>query len=427
MKRLLSIAAALLFLFTSGCVFSQDSVDSLLEAPKLSEEQTEIYNALTTAQGKNVVLKYPQNGDYRSAFLVEDFGGTAAEQALALYQTQAQDAYIHLFFLETDKDGDWRGVADISMEGNEVDSVALANFDGSGSAVIVGAQNTASDARVLSIYRYVNGSISMVYSTSYTSFYVTDLDGDSLDELLLFAPDSSQDLLQLSVVQPVDDTLEVTDTITVENTGISILNLQSGYTGDGVPAVYLDYLQSAGGYSSNLYYYKDGTLTEGISVDLRSQVIRVSQQESWDAFGDSVCLIPRQNTMSGYDDTTSSPCWTVWQSFDSSTRSLSVRLITYLNLSMGYALAFSEEETARLSFTTSDTTEDMICYEYDTGGEVFRIRTVKKSEEDTLPEGYTILGSSGQYLYAAKITNSCSDDLAQTAESLQSRLYFYNS
>ena len=64
---------ALCGLLLSACVSFQLNVTDLMQSPKLTEDQTEIYEALTTAAGvSDVQLKYPKRGNYRSSFVLFD-------------------------------------------------------------------------------------------------------------------------------------------------------------------------------------------------------------------------------------------------------------------------------------------------------------------------------------------------------------------
>lgn len=428
MKKILALLLALFLLPLSGCAFSQDALEALLEAPRLSERQTEIYNALTDAVGRNFLLKYPKDGENRSAFLLHDLDGTPGEEALAFYQTQAQDAFVHIFFFDTDEDNEWHGVANISVEGNEIDKVMFANLFGNGWVMLAGAQGENKTQRSLWAYQYLDGNISMIYTASYIACYVTDIDADGLDELFLFRLSDEQDSLRLTVVQEVNGELHETDELVVGNTDLSLLQMQSGQMTDGRQALYVDYVQSSGAYYTDLYYWEDGHLTNGMAEqELRRQTARTVRQSCRDLQGDSIYLIPQQRVMAGYDEVTAEdPYWTYWQSFDPIHRQLSVSLVTCVNLSAGYALRFTEQEAEQITFSALNETDEAICTEAATGGEIFRVRLLKKSERDEMPADYAEIGSFGQYLYIAQILNQCSEGLTTDIGRLRERFMIYN-
>ncbi len=424
MKRWLAALLCVLLLPCGGCAFSPDAVDALLEAPRLSERQTEIYNALTGAEGRNLTLKYPKEGDNRSAFLLHDLDGAEGDEALAFYQSQAADAYVHIFVVDTDEENEWHGVANIAVEGNEIDKVVFANLFGSGSVTLVGAQGENKSQRSLSAYQYLDGNISMIYTAGYTAFSVTDIDADGLDELFLFRLSDEQDSLFLTVVQEENGKLTETDELEIGSASLSLLQMRSGQMPDGRQALYVDYVQGAGSYYTELYYWEDGRL---IGSDLRRQTARTFRQGCRDIAENGVCLIPRQQAMTAYpaisDD---APYWVFWQQFDPAERRLSTVTVSYLDLAAGYALLFTEEEAARLTFRTVVDTGETVCTEAATGGEVFRLQTFRRSERDEMPYDYAVIGSAGQYLYAAQVVNRCSSDLATDVGRLSERFYSYN-
>ena len=63
----LKAAAILSIAALTGC---QATIENLLTAPKLTQEQSEIYQALINSSGSSIKLKYPRGGEYRSAFVL---------------------------------------------------------------------------------------------------------------------------------------------------------------------------------------------------------------------------------------------------------------------------------------------------------------------------------------------------------------------
>ncbi len=424
MKRILAVFCCLLLLSAGGCAFSPDTMDSLLEAPRLSERQTEIYNALTDAEGKSLTLKYPKEGENRSAFLLHDLDGAEGDEALAFYQTKTADAYVHIFVVDTDEENEWHGVANIAAEGNEVDKVVFANLFGNGSVVLAGTQGESKTQRSLSAYQYLDGNISMIYTAGYTAFSVTDIDADGLDELFLFRLSDAQDSLLLTVVQAENGRLTETDELEIGNAELSLLQMRSGRMSDGRQALYVDYVQGTGSYYTDLYYWENGGL---VSSELRRQTVRTFRQGCRDLAGNGVYLIPQQRAMTGYPAISAdAPYWVCWLRFDPADRQLRTEVVSYLDLAAGYALLFSAEEASRLTFQTNDDTGETVCTEAETGGEVFRIRMFKRSERDEMPYDYAEIGSAGQYLYAAQVVNRCSSELATDVGRLSERFYSYN-
>ena len=104
----------------SSC--SAASVEELLSPPRLDEEQTAIYEALRTAAGGSVSLKYPKSGQYRSAFVVENIDGEPTNEAIVFYEKPnvAEGASIRINFLDMQEEK-WVSVYDFAASGSEVE------------------------------------------------------------------------------------------------------------------------------------------------------------------------------------------------------------------------------------------------------------------------------------------------------------------
>lgn len=101
-KDVKRLAAGLLAIFfitaaLSGCSAVGLDVENKLRPPKGTGEQEAIQQALETYIRKYVdnsgsyLLKYPQSGEHRSAFLVDDFDGDGQQEAYAFYRPGLSD------------------------------------------------------------------------------------------------------------------------------------------------------------------------------------------------------------------------------------------------------------------------------------------------------------------------------------------------
>ena len=126
-----SRAAALLALCT-GCSARFAAVDELMRPPRLSGENSGIEEAFENAvQNKNVQIKTPMAGQYRSAYVLYDLDADGREEAIAFYSDARDDttAYMHIL----DFDGEvWRSAADIKGEGSDVYEIAFCDMNADG-------------------------------------------------------------------------------------------------------------------------------------------------------------------------------------------------------------------------------------------------------------------------------------------------------
>ena len=84
---LLALLAALLCFLVSGCGKMSTEINDFIVPPSPSGKLSEISSALYAFTGKDITLRYPKSGEYRSAFIVRDIDGDANDEALAFYST----------------------------------------------------------------------------------------------------------------------------------------------------------------------------------------------------------------------------------------------------------------------------------------------------------------------------------------------------
>ena len=95
----LKAAAILSIAALTGC---QATIENLLTAPKLTQEQSEIYQALINSSGSSIKLKYPRGGEYRSAFVLQDIDSDGTQEALVFYESQSVQSGESALPVETD-------------------------------------------------------------------------------------------------------------------------------------------------------------------------------------------------------------------------------------------------------------------------------------------------------------------------------------
>ena len=110
----------------SGCSFGA-SIDTLMAPPKLSVEQEQIYNALTSTTGSAISLKYPKSGKYLSAFIIEDIDGDGSNEAVVFYERNVHSVDenpLRINILDKEN-GKWTSTYDQPAEGSEIEQVII--------------------------------------------------------------------------------------------------------------------------------------------------------------------------------------------------------------------------------------------------------------------------------------------------------------
>ncbi|MCL1904175.1 MAG: hypothetical protein FWF94_07145 [Oscillospiraceae bacterium] len=123
----IQITAFFLIISFSGCYWNTPVID-LISPPKLTGEQTEIFNALINSRGSALTLKYPKSGEYLSAFVFPDMSPhSLGKRAMVFYELSGVSAEptIWLTFLESNN-GKWECTYDIPFFATDIEEVEFA-------------------------------------------------------------------------------------------------------------------------------------------------------------------------------------------------------------------------------------------------------------------------------------------------------------
>ena len=152
-NRILKAAAAFFTLLTlSGC--SSASVDTLLTPPKLSEEQSAVYEALIKSVGRDIHLQYPKSGDYRSAFVFANIDDEPDNEAVVFYEKASKtqsDGSIRVNIIDR-RDGKWTSVYDHSGMGTEIDRILFSSVGESSDVNVIIGYTLLSGEKNVKVY-----------------------------------------------------------------------------------------------------------------------------------------------------------------------------------------------------------------------------------------------------------------------------------
>lgn len=186
----LLIAGAMLIGLT-GCTSFGADVESQLRPPQANGEQGRIEAALSayiasTLTQENYVLKYPQSGEYRSAFVLEDLNGDGNQEALAFYRLGPENGTTHINLLHI-SNGEWKSVSDFEGIGSDIESVCFGDMDGDGvKELFLCWDMFSSRTYQLSMYSLKGNRIVESFTNNCARVTVGDLTGDGRDNCLLF-------------------------------------------------------------------------------------------------------------------------------------------------------------------------------------------------------------------------------------------------
>lgn len=172
-----------------SCSVTGFNSTDIMRPPKSTGKRADVSNAIESAAGSDYTLKYPQNGDYRSAIILEDIDSDGEDEALALISKNNQDvAGITLLFIDN-IGGKYQTISEFNIAAAEVDRVCIMDMnDDKIPEILIGWGVYSSHVKTLSAYSYTGiAANELVCEENYNEMYVADLNSDKKDEIILFS------------------------------------------------------------------------------------------------------------------------------------------------------------------------------------------------------------------------------------------------
>ncbi|MCD7742170.1 MAG: hypothetical protein LUI06_08205 [Ruminococcus sp.] len=438
LKKIIASAAVLAMLSLSGCSGVSFSMEELLAAPKLTDEQSQIHEALISAVGRNITLKYPKNGSNRSAYVIADVDGEPTEEAIVFYEyTGAESEGIRVNLLDRRDDGEWYSVKEIAGAGTDIDKVVISSMDtGSKLNILVGYQNPTGD-NILEIYNYSDGDFDRIGSDSYSLLQTIDINSDNTDEIITIQQTTDSETGTSSTKAYL---LRLSDGEIIKDDGIDmcegVASYVQAYTGkleDGNAAVYIDEINSDGNLQTEIIFYRYSALQNPVQLrqeKMLSQCTRPVGYSCADIDGDGVYEIPSTKAMLGYENAVNEEqilktTWCVYEDF----YNLTSKYSGYYSVSDGYMMAFPSRWNDLVTVKLDSETDEVVFYKYDGDinadmTELMRIKTTTKEEsEEYIYDGYEIITSKGQIDYLVKLPTNKRETLILTIDEVQNSFY----
>ncbi len=435
MKKYLSVFLILCFaLVSSGCTSTFLSIDGLIMAPKLNEEQTQIYHALIDSVGKDIKLKYPKNGEERSPFVLRDIDNDGQDEAIVFYETVSKTtenlSRLRINVLDV-REERWDSVYDKAAYGMDVDQVLFPSYDdGQEDYVVVGFQMNQNEKKVC-VYEFSEYGLQEMMQEPYSALALMDIDGGGEDELLLLncTSDHTAKVIKYMTGSFVSQYETGMDTSVTEYTSIT-RSVQNG----GV-YIYVDGRRGTDQIGTEILKISGrGLVNLTGSTGNRLPILpRRAGLPSQDVDGDGVVEIPQEQPMPGYANVsdTEKEMQNVWVTVNENEDDYQQQFISYYNSKDGYNFIFPQKWEEKVTVTRELDTNEVTFFEYQGNlsmddRELLRLKTQSQASATVDQEsGYLALTSRGKTTYLVKLAQT-SSALAITLEMVSNNLQILN-
>lgn len=439
-KRITSAIIMMIVCFTlAGCSINEDlGADALLKAPMMTEQQQKIHEALTSVTGSEIVLKYPKNGDNRSAFVIENIDDEPTEEAIVFYQHTTVDkdgGTVHVNILDQDSSGQWRSAVDFKGLGAEVDRIFISPLEnGKPPSIIIGYQAISSTLNPFQIYSYDEENLNTVYNDTYTFLTVMDLDNDGLYDIFKASIDSETGETLGVVIEQDASEFKMLAKINMSEYTSSFSRCTQGKTADGKEALFIDTLKTDGVLMTDIITESYGAFQNAAIVfkeKISDKTKRPSGYNTLDVDGDGICEIPTTKTMTGYSaDDSAGLLLTTWKSFNSD-YTLNTKYTGYYSINDGYFFNMSSDMIKGATVKADEKTGETVFYRLNetaekSDTELFRINVVNNSEyENYRALGYMLIAEQGEIKYIVK-RSGVDDPLCLKLDDIKKNFYIVN-
>lgn len=299
---LLWIAVFLIALAFGGCNSTLSvTVEDLMIPPKLSEEQTLLYEALIKAAGTdNLRLKYPLSNAARSAFLSHDVDGDGLDETFVFYSTQENPALVKLNILR--KSGDeWLSVYELAGRESDVDQILFTGLTQDGTRhIVIGWHNSLSGQKTACVYEYQQNRLILRFESAYDALALTDLTGDGLDNLLLLRIRHSESGA-VSLVGEGARGIEILSESELSGITAEYRQVLTGYVNNIQRALFIDSRLADGLTTTDVVAVQDGQLVNLLQERQISPPERVGDEFCANINWDRITEIPYEVQLPGYD------------------------------------------------------------------------------------------------------------------------------
>ena len=257
MKKLALLLCVVLTFTGCSSFMGKSNITNLLEAPKFSQTESEIADAIDDYIGENISLRYSHSQGYSSPVQLIDIDGDGAEEAVVFYYAPNKGANIRMALLKNTADG-WEIVMDKEGLGTEVFYFSTVELEGLSTKQILAGYLTANiDENFFAAY-FTDPEYNIPdYAESCQNIIVGDVTYDGYDDIIL-TNRVSDGRIRLRSFDFTDNGFRLVGTRLLKFANIDITQLKLAESLAGEVVLYADYRSEYNQMHTEGMVFRDG-------------------------------------------------------------------------------------------------------------------------------------------------------------------------
>jgi hypothetical protein len=374
-KRKAALAAILLaiVMLFSGCSFAGLDAQTLMHAPKpTGTNEADIQNLLDQTAGGRFTLKYPAEGDYRSAILEHDICGSGTSAAIAFYQKNDESTTTNIVFMQ--KSGNaWKIIGTFSNQASQVDRVCFGDLNGDGrDEVVVGWGSSLNNNSSVCVYYYQGGKMNeLKLNQNYSEMEVMDFDGDGRDEVFTACVTAGDQAAAAHLIRVTGGNMEVIGSAPLDTGVTKYASVKTGLLNEKQSGIVLDGIKASNTMVTEvLYWDKQKKALVAPFYDTASKTAKSTTRStsvvSKDINGDRIIEIPIVTLMPGYTGATADEAdyLTSWHRYDTATNTFVRVMSMVVNYADGYWFSVPDMWRGKVTTKLDPSTRSFSFYQW---------------------------------------------------------------
>ncbi len=351
-KRLVAVLLCLVIsVCLCGCDLFTANTQELLSPPELTGDMYPIEKALKNSVEVEYTLKYPTEGDRRSAIILEDVNSDGSMEAFAFYSTSTDEQInMHINYISY-KNGKWASVAEQSIVAGGIERVSFCDLDMDGTQeILVGWEIYSSSEKQLCVYSVSAETLALRLQQQYTNFVYCDLNSDGDNEVFVQQLNTSEGTNKALVLSLNEQGVQQTAGCIMDGTVKTVNEPIVSQLPSGQPAIYIDEFKGAGAITEVLFFSKGELVNPLLDVENAYEnvaTLRSAALVSKDINSDGIIEIPVATELPSAEPVGEKLYYTNWCSYTG--EQLALKLVSIVNLTDGYYLSVPGRHLGNIS------------------------------------------------------------------------------